>query len=136
MVEDVAPKQVWEELMSNPDAMLCDVRTVAEWSFVGMPDLSQTGKRVVPIEWQSYPTMQPNGEFVDQLKQAGVRPDQHVYFICRTGGRSLAAARAAREHGYAHVYNVKDGFEGPHDQRGHRGNVAGWKHEGLPWVQK
>jgi len=136
MVDDVAPKQVWEALMSNPDAVLCDVRTTAEWSFVGLPDLSQAGKHVLTIQLQTFPSMQTNQHFLDELKHAGAGPDQHVYFICRTGGRSLAAARLAQEHGYGHVYNVRDGFEGPHDQRGHRGNVAGWKHDGLPWVQK
>lgn len=136
MVDDVAPKQVWEALMSNPDALLCDVRTTAEWSFVGIPDLGQAGKQVLPIELQIFPTMQTNPHFLDELKEAGAGPEHHVYFICRTGGRSMAAARMAQQHGYTHVYNVKDGFEGPHDQRGHRGNVSGWKHDGLPWVQK
>jgi rhodanese-related sulfurtransferase len=136
MVDDVAPKQVWEALMSNPDAMLCDVRTSAEWTFVGLPDLSQAGKQIVPIELQSFPSMQHNPRFLDEMRGAGLRPEHHVYFICRSGGRSMAAARIAQEHGFPHVYNVRDGFEGPHDQRGHRGLVAGWKHDGLPWVQK
>ncbi|MGC9268659.1 rhodanese-like domain-containing protein [Acidiphilium sp.] len=136
MIDDVAPKLVWEALMSNPDAVLCDVRTTAEWHFVGMPDLSQTGKPIIPVQWQVFPTMQPNPEFLDQLKEAGVEVTHHIYFLCRTGGRSLAAAHAARDAGYRHVYNIKDGFEGPHDQRGHRGNVAGWKHQGLPWSHR
>ncbi|GAA5264348.1 hypothetical protein ACOSOMT5_P0770 [Acidiphilium sp. MT5] len=135
MIDDVAPRQVWEALMSNPDAFLCDVRTVAEWQFVGVPDLSQTGKRPVMIEWQIFPSMQPNQDFITALQAAGLTPAHHVYFVCRSGGRSMAAARLAREYGFHHVYNVKDGFEGPHDQRGRRGHVAGWKHDGLPWSQ-
>ena len=72
MIEDLAPRQVWEALMSNPDAALCDVRTNAEWSFVGVPDLSQTGKQPVLIQWQVFPTMQPNPKFVEALATAKI----------------------------------------------------------------
>jgi rhodanese-related sulfurtransferase len=135
MIEDVAPRQVWEALMSNPDAALVDVRTNAEWSFVGLPDLSQTGKQPVLIQWQVFPTMQPNAKFLEMLGQANVKPTDHVYFLCRSGARSMAAAVAAKEAGFKHVHNIKDGFEGPPDARGHRGAVAGWKADGLPWKQ-
>lgn len=135
MIEDVPPRQVWEALMSNPGAVLCDVRTTAEWSFVGLPELTQTGKQPVMIQWQTYPSMQPNPKFLEMLAAANVEPASHVYFICRSGARSLAAALAAKAAGFRHVYNVKDGFEGPTDARGHRGHVAGWKAEGLPWKQ-
>jgi rhodanese-related sulfurtransferase len=135
MIEDLAPRQVWEGLMSNPASVLCDVRTNAEWSFVGLPDLTQTGKQPVLIQWQVFPSMQPNPKFLEALAQAGVKPEDPVYFICRSGGRSMASAQAAKTAGYKHVYNVKDGFEGPQDARGHRGMVAGWKADGLPWKQ-
>lgn len=135
MIEDLAPRQVWEALMSNPDAALCDVRTNAEWSFVGVPDLSQTGKQPVLVQWQVFPSMQNNPKFVEALAAAKLETGSHIYFICRSGVRSLAAAMAAKAAGYKHVYNVKDGFEGPQDARGHRGMVAGWKADGLPWKQ-
>ncbi|HTQ70693.1 MAG TPA: rhodanese-like domain-containing protein [Acidocella sp.] len=135
MIEDVSPRQVWEALMSNPDAVLCDCRTNAEWNFVGLPDLDQTGKHPVLVQWQVFPTMQPNPKFLEALTAAHVGHEAHVYFICRSGGRSMAAAHAAKEAGFQHVYNVKDGFEGPADARGHRGTVAGWKADGLPWRQ-
>ena len=135
MIEELSPRQVWEALMSNPEASLCDVRTNAEWSFVGVPDLSQTGHQPVLIQWQVFPSMQSNPKFMEALAQGNVHPDNHVYFLCRSGGRSMAAAQAAHAAGYKHVYNIKDGFEGPLDARGHRGGIAGWKHEGLPWKQ-
>ena len=135
MIEDVSPRQVWEALMSNPDAVLCDCRTNAEWNFVGLPDLSQTGKQPVLNQWQMFPTMQPNPKFMEALGAAHVGHEAHVYFICRSGARSMAAAQAAKQAGFKHVYNVKDGFEGPPDARGHRGTVAGWKADGLPWRQ-
>jgi rhodanese-related sulfurtransferase len=136
LVENISPVQVWEALQSNPDARLVDVRTDAEWNFVGMPDLSPVGQEPVLIPWQVYPTMQVNGAFTEHMRRAGLGGHHHVYFLCRSGVRSLAAARAARADGFAHVYNIADGFEGPLDGERHRGVAAGWKAEGLPWRQK
>jgi rhodanese-related sulfurtransferase len=136
MVENVPPGKTWEALRSNPQAQLVDVRTDAEWNFVGVPDLAEAGKQAVLIPWQVYPSMQQNGGFVDHLQQAGLTPEHHVYFICRSGARSMSAARAAQAEGFPHVYNVADGFEGPLDAEGHRGGAAGWKAEGLPWRQR
>jgi rhodanese-related sulfurtransferase len=136
MIENVPPGRVWEALRKNPQAQLVDVRTDAEWNFVGLPDLASTGKQVVLIPWQVYPSMQPNAAFTDQLKEAGFTPDQHIYFICRSGQRSFAAAQAAQDAGFPHAYNVADGFEGGVDADGHRGVAAGWKANGLPWRQR
>ncbi|HUD60501.1 MAG TPA: rhodanese-like domain-containing protein [Acetobacteraceae bacterium] len=136
MVENVPPARVWEALCTDPQAQLVDVRTDAEWNFVGVPDLASAGKQVVLIPWQVYPTMQPNAAFNDQLKEAGFTPDQHIYFICRSGQRSLAAAQAAQVAGFPHAYNVAEGFEGGVDAQGHRGVAAGWKAKGLPWRQR
>lgn len=121
--------------MSNPAAVLCDVRTNAEWSFVGLPDLAETGKQPALVQWQTYPTMQLNPKFLELLTAAHLQLDNHIYFICRSGARSMTAAQAAKAAGFRHVYNVRDGFEGPADPRGHRGIVAGWKADGLPWRQ-
>lgn len=136
MVENVAPTQTWEALKSDASARLVDVRTDAEWNFVGVPDLSPAGKQTVLIPWQVYPTMQRNGGFEDDLKQAGLTADNTLYFICRSGARSMAAAQAALAAGFPHVFNVADGFEGPPDAEGHRGGMAGWKADNLPWRQR
>jgi len=136
MVENVAPTQTWEALKADTHAHLVDVRTDAEWNFVGVPDLTAVGKQTVLIPWQVYPTMQRNGSFEDDLKQAGMTAESHLYFICRSGARSMAAAEAARAAGFPHVYNVADGFEGPPDAQGHRGGTAGWKADLLPWRQR
>jgi rhodanese-related sulfurtransferase len=136
MVENVAPTQTWEALRADERARLVDVRTDVEWNFVGVPDLGSAGKQTVLIPWQVYPTMQRNGDFVDDLKQAGLTAESNIYFICRSGARSMAAAEAARAAGFPHVFNVADGFEGPPDVQGHRGGTAGWKASGLPWRQK
>ena len=71
MVENVPPRKVWEALQKDPNAQLVDVRTDAEWNFVGLPDLSPAGKQAVPIQWQVYPTMAHNAAFADQLQEAG-----------------------------------------------------------------
>ncbi len=136
MVENVAPKQVWQALVSHPEAQLVDVRTDAEWAYVGLADLSEAGKQPVLIPWQVFPSMQPNSGFFDQLRQAGFTADHHIYFLCRSGVRSTAAAQAAPGQGFPHAYNISDGFEGPPDEDGHRGQVAGWKADGLPWRQR
>jgi rhodanese-related sulfurtransferase len=136
MIENVPPKRVWEALRRNPKAQLVDVRTDAEWQFVGVPDLVSMGKQAVLVSWQTYPTMALNTNFTDQLKQAGFTPEHHIYFICRSGQRSHAAAQAARDAGFRHAYNVAEGFEGGVDAAGHRGVSEGWKAAGLPWRQR
>ncbi len=136
MVQDVAPTQVWDALRTDPAARLVDVRTDAEWAYVGLPDLSGCGQEPVLIPWQIFPSMQVNGAFVNMMRQAGLTPDHKIYFLCRTGVRSQAAAEAARAAGFPHVFNIADGFEGPPDQDGHRGHLAGWKASGLPWRQR
>jgi rhodanese-related sulfurtransferase len=136
MVENVAPAQTWEALQADEDAQLVDVRTDAEWTYVGLPDLKAAGKQTLLIPWQVYPTMQLNGSFEENLRAAGLTAEHKIFFICRSGVRSMAAAEAARSAGFPHVFNVADGFEGPPDVEGHRGTTAGWKADGLPWRQR
>ena len=131
---DVDPANSYAALQASADAVLVDVRTAAEWSYVGLPDLSHIGKRVIPIEWQRFPDGALNGSFLEQLRHAGVAEGVPIYFLCRSGVRSVAAAKAATAAGLGPAYNVSDGFEGPLDHDGHR-TVAGWKAAGLPWRQ-
>ena len=131
---DVTPEQAWSALRDDPAAVLVDVRTRAEWSYVGLPDLAGIGKDVVLVEWQTYPAGTVNERFTDELASAGVERDAPVYLLCRSGVRSVAAAEAATRDGWLHAHNVLDGFEGPHDGQRHR-TVSGWKVAGLPWVQ-
>jgi rhodanese-related sulfurtransferase len=135
-VPDIPPRAAWEALRDDPQAALVDVRTEAEWTFVGLPDLGAAGKQPVLVQWQLYPSMQLNGHFLEQLRKAGLTPLHKLYFICRSGARSLAAAQAAQAAGFPHAFNVADGFEGPVDEAGHRGTRGGWKAEGLPWRQR
>ena len=135
MVDNVPPTQAFEAIKTDAAAHLVDVRTSAEWTFIGLPDFSGANKQPLTISWQVYPTMQVNQAFIDDMRKAGLTPDHHIYFLCRSGGRSMAAALAAQAAGFPHVYNVADGFEGNPDHKGHRGTVAGWKASELPWRQ-
>jgi rhodanese-related sulfurtransferase len=131
---DVKPSDAYAALQSEPDAVLVDVRTSAEWNYVGHPDLAQIGKRVIFLEWQRFPDGALNEGFVRELKEAGVGEGLPVYFLCRSGARSASAAAAATAAGLGPAYNVSEGFEGQVGQDGHR-NVNGWKVGGLPWRQ-
>lgn len=133
---DITAQQAWERLSSDRRSELIDVRTSAEWSYVGVPDLSQLGKALLRVQWQGYPSMTVNPQFVAELARTGLSKDQTLFFICRSGARSRAAAEAVTALGYQHCYNVADGFEGPRDNEGHRGRLAGWKVTGLPWTQE
>jgi len=133
---DLTPQEAWELLLSEPSAILVDVRTEAEWRFTGVPDTSETGREPVFIEWSNYPEGAHNAHFVDQLRDAGMNPGTGapIVFLCRSGQRSIGGASAATAAGMGPAYNILDGFEGAPDEDGHRG-VQGWKASGLPWRQ-
>lgn len=132
---DVTADHAWRILQTDPKAVLVDVRTQAEWTYVGVPVLDQLGKQTIFVEWQSFPSMAQNLSFAEQVAATGVAPDSTVLFICRSGARSAAAAAAMTARGYEACYNISDGFEGPHDEQKHRGTTNGWKARGLPWAQ-
>ena len=136
---DVSVGEAWSQLESDPDALLIDVRTQAEWAFVGGPDLSSLDKQVLQIEWQSFPAMARNDVFGDELQAAvdaaHAGMGAHLFFLCRSGVRSQGAARLATQIGFKNSFNVAGGFEGDLDAHGHRGNVNGWRQSGLPWRQ-
>ena len=131
---DVDPRAAWDALTTDDQSVLIDVRTQAEWVFVGTPDLGELGREVIKIEWQSFPGMFRNQNFVDQVMSEGLAPERPLYLICRSGARSRQAAILLAQHGFS-TYNVADGFEGDLDADGHRGSVSGWKVEKLPWRQ-
>ena len=131
---DITPEQAWKLLSENPEAVLVDVRTDAEWRFVGVPDLASLGREVVYIEWNSVDGKRNETFAADLSKQVPAHADRPVVFLCRSGNRSIGAAEAATEAGIAPSYNVLDGFEGNLDGDSHRGG-SGWRAIGLPWKQ-
>ena len=125
---EVSPQEAADLLRLAPGAKLVDVRTRAEWDWVGrIPG-------AIEIEWNQYPGGVRNPHFLAELKRQ-VDPEALVLFICRSGVRSIAAATAATEAGYNDCYNVLEGFEGDKDANGHRNTIGGWRKAGLPWVQ-
>lgn len=138
-VGNIEVGEVWNRLKSDPKSVLIDVRTRAEWAFVGLVDLSEIGKAPVLIEWQIYPSNEIDPHFVkklsDELTIRGADLESDLFFVCRSGQRSFSAANVMAEAGYKSCHNVVDGFEGPMDSDQHRGTIAGWKAKGLRWAQ-
>jgi rhodanese-related sulfurtransferase len=124
----VNPVEAWQ-LVDAGEAVLIDVRTEEELSFVGrVPDATH-------IAWLTWPGMRPNRDFLSELDNEVPNKATPVLFLCRSGQRSAAAAAAAAEAGYKYAFNISEGFEGVLDDEQHRGTVGGWRHHGLPWVQ-
>jgi len=125
---ELLPQEAYALLQLAPGAKIVDVRTRAEWDWVGrVPD-------AVEIEWNQYPGGVRNANFIAELKRQ-VDPEALVMFLCRSGVRSIGAASAASEAGYTNCYNVLEGFEGDKDAQGQRGHIGGWRKAGLPWHQ-
>ncbi len=124
---DVTPAEAWA-LHQAGAATLIDVRTQAEWAYVGHID-------AVPlVQWRAYGAEQPNPDFLAQLGQHATT-DTPVMFLCRSGVRSQSAANMATAAGYGRAINILEGFEGDLDDRKQRGSKGGWRAAGLPWVQ-
>ncbi|HXF68135.1 MAG TPA: rhodanese-like domain-containing protein [Burkholderiales bacterium] len=124
----LTPKEAYELWKNAPGATLVDVRTRAEWDYVGrIPG-------AVEIELLTYPGNRPNPAFLAELEQR-VDKQAPVLFICRSGGRSHNAALLATQAGYSQCFNVLEGFEGDRDELGHRNSRGGWRVAGLPWTQ-
>jgi rhodanese-related sulfurtransferase len=123
------PLEAHALMQQLPGAKLVDVRTQAEWDYVGHVPESAL------IEWNTYPSGQRNHEFLEQLQARVAKTDAPVMFLCRSGARSHHAASAATQAGYPNSYNVLEGFEGDKDPHGHRNTIGGWRAAGLQWVQ-
>ncbi len=125
---EVTPAEAYELLQHSPGAVIVDVRTQAEWDWVGrVPG-------AIEIDWVQYPEMTRNPNFMSELTR---RVDRNalVLFLCRSGVRSRSAASAAIDAGFSAAYNILEGFEGDKDAQNHRGNLGGWRFHGLPWYQ-
>lgn len=115
-------------LRDHSDAVFVDCRSEIEYLFVGHPSGAHH------VAWNEAPDWEINPHFVGQVKKIASM-NRPVVLICRSGQRSVAAGLELEKAGFAEVYNVLDGFEGPLDDNHHRGAVSGWRKEGLPWEQ-
>lgn len=139
-VSECTPTEAWDAL-SRTASLLVDVRTRPEWNFVGLPDLSGTASRLVMWQWRRFPDMSISDTFAaDLASEAGDLPDAPMFFICRSGSRSMDAAKAmaawlGSTGKSGNCVNVQGGFEGDLDNDRRRGTINGWKVSGLPWQQ-
>ena len=123
---DVSPQTAFEWWQAG-EAVLVDVRTDAEREWVGFVP------GAVAVAWKQWPGMAMNPNFDDAVR-AAVPAGGKAVFLCRSGVRSIAAAKRATELG-VESYNILEGFEGDPDAHAHRGNKGGWRMRGLPWRQ-
>ncbi len=125
------PKQAFEFLKANPDALFIDCRSEMEYLFVGH------ALGALHVAWNDGPDWEVNPHFVGQVKKlAGQNHARRpIVLICRSGNRSQEAGEELERQGFTRVYNVKSGFEGPLNAHHQRNSVSGWRHEGLPWEQ-
>ena len=140
-IAESEPADVWAALESGGKAIVIDVRTRAEWTFVGLPLLPAGAPEIALIEWQSYPAMAVTPDFAERaLAAINEAEAETAFFLCRSGVRSLHAAVATKAAAEAvgrnvDCVNVTGGFEGDPNSQGRRGSVNGWKAQGLPWRQ-
>ncbi len=127
----VTPHEAYALLQGDPGVKMVDVRTLAERDWVGRVILPEP--QHLAIQWSVYPGGAQNPEFLKQLEQQADRHDT-LLFLCRSGVRSRYAAKLATENGFAHCFDILEGFEGDRDDQGHRKSIGGWCMRGLPWV--
>ncbi|CAI8807511.1 rhodanese-like domain-containing protein [Methylocaldum szegediense] len=128
-VKSLTPPEAWDVLQKRTEAVLLDVRDPLEFSYVGHP------RGAVNIPWKRAPDWKPDPDFVERVRQAVPNADTPLFVLCRSGQRSLEAAKVLASAGYSDVTNIEQGFEGPLDEHKHRSSVGGWRYHGLPWEQ-
>ncbi len=131
---NLLPKMAVERLQNNPQALFVDVRSKAEYKYVGYPENS------ILIPWIDDPDWEPNPEEFSDLvmKELDGRENilnTEIILICRSGFRSNEALKCLENKGFTQVSHVASGFEGDLDENDHRGNLNGWRHDGMPWSQ-
>ena len=131
---NLLPKMAVERLQSNSQALFVDVRSKAEYKYVGYPENS------ILIPWIDDPDWEPNPEAFSDLVMQELDGRENllnteIILICRSGFRSNEALKCLENKGFTQVSHVASGFEGDLDENDHRGNLNGWRHDGMPWSQ-
>ncbi len=129
-MKHLLPTEAWSLLQSQPDALLIDVRMKVEFDYVGHPP------DAVNIPWFEFPSEEPDPDaFVAAVQAVAGDINRPIVLLCRSGSRTVKAARCLDAAGFTQVINVLDGFEGELDDDLHRCTETGWRFCGLPWVQ-
>ena len=144
LIEEIDPQVAYEQLVVSENSFLVDVRSQAEWNFVGTPDASEMQNDVIFCEWAAFPTMIKNPNFLEELMgKIKIEKARNIYFICRSGSRSFGAASEVNNFiqntheklSQISCVNVRYGFEGDLSRDSKRGKLNGWKYSDLPWKQ-
>ena len=123
---NIPSKKVKDFLNDNPNSVVLDVRTEEEWSSIGKPDAESLNSKTLFISLLLGPDRQKNENFVKDFIDKKVSKKDNVLIICRSGVRSMAAAKLLQQQGYKNLINISDGFEG------NPATGEGWKKFNLP----
>jgi len=118
-ISNISSEECLKKLEENENSQLVDVRTPEEFKNDGFSDLTLINKELHKITIVNSDGS-PNDNFLNEFNNLGLSNDSEIYFICRSGARSMRAAMMVAELGYQNIYNVEDGF------------TLGWKPRGLP----
>ena len=129
IIKSISPTQAYEILENDSKAILVDTRTQIEFSFVGHPIDAVHVPLKRPPNWDNFP------DFVEQVGKQLSSKTTTIVLMCRSGARSMDAAKVLEAAGYQSLYNMDQGFEGDKDNNNHRGNLGGWRFHNLPWEQ-
>ena len=128
MIKQISSKEIKEYLKNNPKCVLLDVRTKEEWDTIGKPNGEKIGLKTYFLSIQFGNERIFNENFVQEFKNLNIGQDHEILAMCRSGGRSQAAAELLTREHYT-CSNVSDGFEGNQEN-------VGWKECDLPCQQE
>jgi len=125
-VFSIPSEKVKNFLETNPNSVVLDVRTKEEWNGVGKPDAESLNSKTFFISLLLGPDRQKNENFIKDFLQKKISKKDNILVICRSGVRSMAAAKLLQQEGYKNLVNISDGFEG------NPATGDGWKKSNLP----
>ena len=125
-VFNIPSEKVKDFLNNNSNSVVLDVRTEEEWNNIGKPDAEALNSKTFFISLLIGPDRQKNENFVKEFLDKKVPKKDNILVICRSGVRSMAAAKLLQQQGYKNLINISDGFEG------NPATGEGWKKSKLP----
>ena len=124
MIKQLVSKDIGSYLMAEPNSVLLDVRTKEEWNTIGKPDGEKIGLKTYFLSIQFGNERVFNENFVQEFKNLNIGQDHEILTMCRSGGRSQAAAELLTKENYT-CSNISDGFLGNDED-------VGWINSDLP----
>ena len=125
-VFNIPSEKVLNFLKTNPNSVVLDVRTEEEWNGVGKPDAESLNSKTFFISLLIGADRKKNENFIKDFLQKKISKKDNILVICRSGVRSMAAAKLLQQEGYKNLVNISDGFEG------NQATGEGWKKSNLP----